>query len=310
MRIAIFGATSQIAKDLVVSFSKYDDHELVLFARNTHVVDQWLVNVRLTNRYVSKSYEEIENQKPFDALINFVGVGDPAKAIEMGSSIFDVTYKYDNLALNYLRQYPDCRYLFLSSGAVYGSNFEKPVDENTEAKIPINNLQPSDWYGLAKLYSESRHRALAHMAIVDIRVFNYFSHRQNMLEKFLMSDIVVAIRKKTILKTSADNLVRDYIHPTDFYRLVTRVLLSPKVNCSVDCYSKAPVDKFTLLKKLQEKYGLEFEMNSFEIYPNPTGKKPHYYSLNRNALGFEFYPDYSSLDGIYKELDLYFSTAS
>jgi len=305
MRIAIFGATSQIAKDLIVSFSKYDDHELVLFARNTHAVDQWLVNVGLTSRYVSKSYEEIENQTPFDALINFVGVGDPAKAVEMGSSIFDVTYRYDNLALNYLRQYPDCRYLFLSSGAVYGSNFEKPVDENTEAKIPVNNLQPSDWYGVAKLYAECRHRALPEFSIIDIRIFNYFSHTQDMSSCFLMSEIARSIKKNTILQTSSDNVLRDYLHPSDFYQIIKRILAAKKINFALDCYSQGPIDKMKLLKILSEKYGLQYRVFDMHQDINATGKKLNYYSLNRIASRLGYDPDYNSLNGIFRELDLF-----
>lgn len=304
MRIAILGATSQIAKDLVVSFSKYDDHELVLFARNTHVVDQWLVNVGLTNRYVSKSYEEIDNQKPFEALINFVGVGDPAKAIEMGSLIFDVTYKYDNLAINYLRQHPDCRYLFLSSGAVYGSNFEKPVDENTEAKISVNNLQPSDWYGVAKLYAECRHRALTEFSIIDIRVFNYFSHTQDMNARFLIADIANAIAEKIVLHTSAENIIRDYLHPEDFHLLVTRLLLLSKINCAVDCFSKTPIDKFSLLSVMNKNFGLQYKVNDEASFINSTGKKTFYLSLNHSATEFGYFPKHDSLDGICKEFKL------
>ena len=38
MQVAILGATSQIAKDLIVAFSKQDSHELILFARRPEAV--------------------------------------------------------------------------------------------------------------------------------------------------------------------------------------------------------------------------------------------------------------------------------
>ena len=79
---------------------------------------------------------------------------DPVQAAAMGASIFDVTLKYDEMALDYVRQHPHCRYIFLSSGAAYGSSFDEPVDENTKAVIAINNLQPQDWYAVAKLHAE------------------------------------------------------------------------------------------------------------------------------------------------------------
>jgi short-subunit dehydrogenase len=40
VRIAILGATSQIAKDLVLYFFKKNNHDLVLFARRPVVVTE------------------------------------------------------------------------------------------------------------------------------------------------------------------------------------------------------------------------------------------------------------------------------
>ena len=239
----------------------------------------------------------------FDAIINFVGVGNPAQAAAMGSSIFDITLQYDDLALNYVRQHSDCRYIFLSSGAAYGSSFDAPVDAQTKATIAINNLQPQDWYGVAKLHAECRHRSLAHLPIVDIRVFNYFSHTQDMEARFLITDIVRAIRDKTVLKTSADYIVRDFIGPDDFHQLVNAILTSPATNDVVDSYSKAPIDKLTLLSAMQLQFGLQYELVKTATGVNATGRKPHYYSLNKRATDFGYYPRLSSLDGLLAECD-------
>ena len=305
MRIAILGATSQIAKDLVLSFSEYQSDDLVLFGRRPEVLARWLEQVGLADCYEVNHYENIKNPQPFDALINFVGVGDPARAIEMGSSILDITAKFDDIALDYLQNHPDCRYLFLSSGAVYDSNFDVPADGNTPISIAINELQAHDWYASSKLRAESRHRALQEFSIVDIRVFNYFSHTQDMSARFLITDIARAIREKNLFSTSADKLVRDFLHPSDFAQLIFRILASPKTNCVIDCYSKAPVDKSTLLKALQEAFNLQYQIVAGGFGTNATGKKPLYYSLNRKASEFSYQPQYSSLDGVCKELDLY-----
>lgn len=309
MRIAILGATSQIAKDLILSFSRLENHELVLFARQTKIVQEWLKQSSLLDSYLVKPYESIYDQPPFDALINFVGVGDPAKAVQMGASIFDLTVKFDSIALDYLHTHPECRYIFLSSGAVYGSDFAVPANENMQASFPMNQLLPHHWYGIAKLHAESRHRALENLAIVDIRVFNYFSHTQNMSAQFLMTDIAKAISERSIFRTSADHVVRDFLHPMDFYQLISRVLTAPKTNCVIDCYSQAPVDKSMLLKTLHEKFDLNYQILDGESGINATGKKPFYYSLNRSASQFGYEPLYSSLDGICRELSLYLQGA-
>ena len=303
MRIAILGATSQIAKDLVQSFAEKSSYELVLYARRPEVVAQWLSRVGLAGRFVVSDFAAFGPDEQFDALFNFVGVGDPAKAVAMGSTIFDVTLKYDELALNYVRKYPDCRYLFLSSGAAYGSSFDTPVDENTKAVIAINHLQPKDWYGVAKLHAECRHRAQAHLPIVDIRMFNYFSHTQDLDARFLITDILRAILDKTVLKSSSDNVVRDYLHPRDFYQLISAILSSPATNTAVDCYSLAAISKLNLLAEMQKKFGLRYEVTDENVGINATGSKANYYSLNTKASNFRYFPKLTSLEGLLIECE-------
>lgn len=301
MRIAILGATSQIAKDLVLSFSAQSDHALTLFARRPQAVEQWLQDQGLIGRYAVADFATFGVDEHFDAVLNFVGVGNPAQAAAMGASIFEVTLQYDGMALDYVRRHPDCRYIFLSSGAAYGASFDAPVDENTQAVIPINKLQPQDWYGVAKLHAECRHRALAPLPIVDIRVFNYFSHTQDMDARFLITDILCAIRDKTVLQTSSDYIVRDFVHPSDFYRLVSAILAAPVSNVALDCYSRAPIDKPTLLAAMREKFGLQYEITHTEAGVNATGAKPHYYSRNSRAAGFGYRAGLTSLQGIMQE---------
>jgi nucleoside-diphosphate-sugar epimerase len=307
LRIALLGATSQIAKDLVLSLSVQSNHELVLYARRPVVVSQWLVSVGLVGRFTVADFKAFGADEHFDALLNFVGVGNPAQAAAMGASIFDVTLKYDEMALEYMRQHPQCRYIFLSSGAAYGASFDAPVDENTMAVIPINNLQSLDWYGLAKLHAECRHRALAPLPIVDIRVFNYFSHTQDLDTRYFIIDIVRAIINKKVLKISSDYIVRDFISPVDFYQLVNAILTSPATNAVIDCYSRAPVDKPTLLGAMQANFGLQYELVQTHAGINSTGSKPHYYSNNKRAANFSYKPTYTSLTSIEKELQIIMS---
>jgi nucleoside-diphosphate-sugar epimerase len=299
MHIAILGATSQIAKDLIISFSVEADKRLYLFARRPDEVRLWLQSLGLAARYLVDDFAAFA-QHEFDAVMNFVGVGNPAQAVAMGNTIFDVTLRFDELVLDYLKTHPNCRYLFLSSGAAYGSNFAEPANHDTPARIDLNHLKPHDWYGMAKLHAECRHRAHPELAIIDIRVFNYFSHTQDMSARFLMTDILRAIRDNTVLQTSSDFMVRDYLHPSDFYGLVTALLNSPACNTAVDCYSLAPVDKPTLLATMQEKFGLHFEINQ-STSVNATGSKPHYYSQNQRAAAFGYQPTKTSLQGIVQE---------
>jgi nucleoside-diphosphate-sugar epimerase len=299
-KIAILGATSQIARDLILSLSNETGNELYLFARRTVMVESWLVSNGIEDRYSVADFSGFGTQD-FDAVINFVGAGDPAQIASLGSSILDITLSFDEMVLNYLTSHPACRYLFLSSGAAYGSNFSEPARRDTPAIVGINDLAPHEWYGVAKLHAECRHRAHPELPIVDIRVFNHFSRTQDIAARFLITDILRAIRDKKILKTSPDHIVRDFLHPSDFHRLVSAVISAPPANAAIDCYSRAPISKAELLDAMRDRFGLKYEIADANASVNATGSKPNYYSLNKRAAEFGYQPTLTSLEGIVLE---------
>jgi len=300
IRIAMLGATSQIAKDLIISFSQHTDYHCILFSRSPEKVAIWLQSTDRECLYQSKSYLDFSSGD-YDAIINFVGVGDPARAKVMGASIFDITYQYDQLALDYVKLHLKCKYIFLSSGAVYGDVFDSPVDSESVSKFSINHLNSSNWYGLAKLYAEARHRALPKLPIIDVRVFNYFSHTQDISTRFFIADVLRAIRAGEVLRTSSEYIVRDFLHPSDFYQLVNRILTAPSVNMAVDCFTAAPIDKPKLLATMRDEFDLRYEIMEENYSINATGSKPFYYSLNKSAEKFGYRPIYTSLEGVLKE---------
>lgn len=304
MRIAILGATSQIAKDLVLSFCAHSSHKLVLYARRPEVVTQWLTRVGLVEQCTVADFSAFSTDEHFDAILNFVGVGNPAQAAAMGASIFDITLEYDEMALAYVRQHPACRYVFLSSGAAYGANFEVPADARTKAVIDINHLQPQDWYAVAKLHAECRHRSLAPLPIVDLRVFNYFSHTQDMQARFLITDIIRALQAGEVFITTPSNIVRDFIDPDHFHQLITLILAAPHMNAALDCYTKAPVEKMTLLSALKETYGLAFQITDSPADVNATGYKRNYFSANHRAEQLGYKPTSTSLEIILQEFEI------
>jgi hypothetical protein len=145
---------------------------------------------------------------------------------------------------------------------------------------------------------------LPHLPIVDIRVFNYFSHTQEIFTRFFITDILRAIQSGEVLITSADNIVRDYIGPADFYQLVSGILAAAPSNEVVDCYTKAPVDKMTLLAGMQEHFGLQYEVRDAPAGINATGAKKNYFSKNRKAEKFGYLPPNNSLDNVICEAGL------
>jgi nucleoside-diphosphate-sugar epimerase len=308
MRIAVLGATSEIAKDLILAFYKDKQHSLVLFARRPDDVQQWIDTVIPTSQFECFNFDVFHSQGYYDAIINFVGVGNPAKTAALGAGIFDITLRFDGLALDYVERNPTCKYIFLSSGAAYCSDFLEPANECTKATIDLNNLQPHDWYGVAKLHAECRHRALPHLSIVDVRVFNYFSHTQDMNARFLITDILRSIRDKTVFETSSSNITRDFIHPSDFYQLISLILAANHINLAVDCYSKNPISKHDLLEAMKIDFGLMYKTNQDNQDNqafNANGNKINYYSkYTQAAQSFLYQPSYSSKNTLIEQTHL------
>lgn len=298
--LALLGANSQIARDLICAIGAR--HHLLLYVRDVPAMEVWLRDRQLENCATVQGYDAYD-ALPHDAVLNFVGVGDPRRAIQMGSSIFDVTRKFDEIALEGLKRNPGRRYLFLSSGAVYGDIFQQPVTATSRAAFAINSITSHDWYAVAKLHAELRHRAWAEAPIVDLRVFNYFSRSQDLSARFFITDLLRAIVADGTVTVSADFMVRDFMHPSDFHQLVECVLAAPAANMAIDCYSAAPVDNATLLQALHERFGLRYETAppSEAVIVNATGAKTHYYSLNHKAETLGYCPVYSSLAGVLEE---------
>ncbi|MFL1490558.1 NAD-dependent epimerase/dehydratase family protein [Pseudomonas antarctica] len=309
MKLAIFGANSHIAQDLVASFANHGGYDCHLFVRDITSVFAEADPIVKRQLFTVSEYAEFDQATHYDAILNFVGVGDPERAKAMGPTIFEVTERYDQLAMAYLKRYPASKYIFLSSGAAYGGNFEVPVSEGTKAVFSINELRAQDWYSVAKFCAECRHRAHAEMNIVDVRVFGYFSSKQSLDARFLLSDILKALKTGGVLGVSPENMVRDYMVPSDFFQLIASILSSPPTNAVVDCYTLQPVDKFTLLSTVKSTYGLEYDVVGEHAKVNATGTKSNYYSLNRHAAMFGFKPGESSMSGILKEIEVHLASA-
>jgi nucleoside-diphosphate-sugar epimerase len=116
------------------------------------------------------------------------------------------------------------------------------------------------------------------------------------MARFLITDIVRAIRNGDILITSSNNIIRDFIGPDDFFRLISSILESSIENDVVDCYTKEPVDKITLLKSMKQHLGLSYKISETLEGVNATGGKTNYFSKNHKAEIYGYKPLMKSLD--------------
>lgn len=307
MNIAILGATSEIAQDLLREWTRLSRNlSIDLFARNVEQLSVFLKKINPSFRakvYHISEFDVIGESIIYDGIINFVGVGDPSKARDMSSVIMGITFYYDDKVIKYLEKNYQCKYIFLSSGAAYGSDFTLPASIHKKATFQPNMALDSEKYALAKFFTEVKHRSLSHFNIFDVRVFNYFSRYQNMESRYFITDMLRSISSNCECVVSPEPMVRDYLHPRDFCQIIDCILKADKANMAVDCYSSEPIEKSCLLKQLEHRYGLKWKYSPSLELVVATGSKQNYYSEYHALASIGYKPCYSSLSGLFMEFD-------
>ena len=285
-KIAILGATSHIAKGLILNFTKNRKNKLFLFARVPNKVEGFLKENGLISNADIHEFGYFEREK-YDVIINCVGLGTPAKVKKAGGEVFRLTEIFDNMILEYLQEYHAALYINFSSGAVY--------------TISLNDVKPEHYYGIAKFYQETKHRALKKFNIVDIRVFSYFSRFIELNSGYFLTELLKSLKKKRNFVTDSCDFIRDFISPEDLFNLICLIIEAKPFNDVIDAYSSEPTSKFKLLDYFADNYSLKYVIKRNLKLDYPTGIKNEYYSRSRKAADLGYKPGFSSIEAIEME---------
>jgi nucleoside-diphosphate-sugar epimerase len=296
--VALFGSTGHIGKNLISYFLKDTNFKLFLFSRDTAKFKS--LGISLSETVSFNPYDDFEKNE-YDVIINCMGISNPNELIKNQSPLFEIVEFYDNLILNYLKNHPTTFYINLSSGAVFGRDFPFPVDDNSMSTFQINKIDKGETYSLSKIYSESKHRCLPDLNIVDLRLFGFFSRFIDTNSGFFISELIKAIKNNSEFITDKQDVMRDYVDPSDFYELIKNCIHQKKINDVFDVYSKKPISKFKILEEFSNKFELKFHITNFFESVSPTGLKFFYYSLSRKATKINYIPQFSSLESLLNE---------
>jgi len=299
--ISILGATGHIGKNLSIYFGKDKNFELFLFARDEKKLEKILTQYESKNNFSIRKYDEF-NDSRYDAVINCVGLSNPADIAVAEEESLETTETFDVLTLEYLKNFPKTKLINFSSGAVYGGQFSSPIKYTTLIDKNFNYMNIKSNYALATIRSEIKHRTLKNLNIIDLRLFSFFSRFINLDAKFLICEMISSIMQNKKFLTDETDIYRDYIHPKDLFSYVKKCICKDSLNDVFDLRSKKPIGKFELLNFLKEKYGLQYEIDSGVKLSNPTGFKRNYYSESRKVESLGHKPEYSSMDTILDEL--------
>ncbi|MFH1442342.1 MAG: NAD(P)-dependent oxidoreductase [Candidatus Omnitrophota bacterium] len=285
-KIAILGATSHIAKGLIYHFSREGYKNIYLFARSKNKLEAFLKQINCPYAYPKKDFADL-SKHGYDAIINCVGLGTPVKVKETDGNIFKLTEEFDNMVLEYLRRYPRAVYINFSSGAVYS--------------ISVNDMKPENYYGIAKLHQEAKHRALNKSSIIDIRLFSYFSRFIDLDSGYFLTELLKSLKNKNIFIAEPCDFTRDFISPRDLFNLICLIIKAKPFNSAIDAYSLAAVSKIKLLKYFAKTHGLKYTFKHNLNLICPTGVKSLYCPKSRKAAGLGYKPNDSSIETVAME---------
>ncbi|WP_019635703.1 NAD-dependent epimerase/dehydratase family protein [Paenibacillus fonticola] len=297
IRVAILGATGHIGKNVTKSLCEKNDYLIFAFARSQDKLSLFLSENNMRNKVVVKEFNQFNNNT-YDVVINCIGIVSSEEISQNPYNIFKVTEEFDNLVISYIQTSPNTKYINLSSGAIYGTDYSESASLNKKLILDINSLTIKDYYGISKLNMEAKHRSLADYNIVDLRIFSFFSRFIDRKSTFFLTDVLNCLEQKKVLKTSSEDMVRDYVHPEDLINLIELCIQKSSINYAYDVFSVKPVSKFELLDYFIQNHELKVEIKNIEKSVSITGLKSNYYTLNTSAIDIGYSPQYDSLQSV------------
>ena len=177
---------------------------------------------------LSPEFDEMFDMAKFDAVINAGGSGNVPYSMLHPVSDFEANCLDTIRTLDAIRKHqPHCKYIHLSSAAVYGNPENLPVQEN-------DRKQPMSAYGWHKLVSEQlcdEYTSVYHLRTAIIRPFSVYGEG---LKKQLFWDLYQKLlSKKDILLHGTGKESRDFINVRDLVRAIECVIQKGNMNGEV-----------------------------------------------------------------------------
>jgi len=198
---------------------------------------------------LSPAFDDLFAEKKFDACINASGNGNVGFSMLYPLSDFEANTYAVAKTLDCLRRFqPACRFIHISSAAVYGNPTELPVKE-TAFTSPVSA------YGFNKLMSEqlcSEYHRLYNIPVCIMRPFSIYGSG---LKKQLFWDICNKLAAASEIELfGTGNESRDFLHINDLVKLAG--LLLEKADFNMGIYNAASGKETSIrhVADLVEKY--------------------------------------------------------
>ena len=220
MKILIIGSKGFIGSHAITYFKKLN-FTVMGCDVVTDYTDKDYYQIDATN----SDFHTLFERHSFDACINCSGAASVPLSIEFPLKDFNLNALNVFKILEAIRTYqPSCKFINLSSAAVYGNPTQLPINENVA-------LKPLSPYGIHKLQAEQIVKEFYdfyQVSTCSLRIFSAYGNglrKQlfwDMYQKFLNADAI------TLYGTGKES--RDFIHVDDIVRAFHLVLDNGKFN--------------------------------------------------------------------------------
>jgi UDP-glucose 4-epimerase len=177
---------------------------------------------------LSSDFDTLFSNNAFDICINASGSGNVSYSIMQPLSDFEANTMAVAKVLDTIRKIrPACKYLHISSAAVYGNPVSLPVTE----EMAFHPLSPYGWH---KLMSEMICREYHEVYGLPVAILRPFSVYGNGLRKQLLWDVCTKLQDQervTLFGTGKES--RDFIHIEDLCSLIDHVIAKSDFNADV-----------------------------------------------------------------------------
>ena len=220
-RIIVLGSSGFIGSHLVSWFRSQDYHVAGVDMANNAALALGLKEPDIFYRFIlpDKRFEDVIKEFRPEAIINASGPSSVANSLLNPAADFYGSVNLGFSVLESIRKVlPDCRYLLLSSAAVYGNPAYLPVSEDTK----LNPISP---YGYHKMMCEELIREYFDIYGVRTSTVRIFSAYGPGLRKQILWDIYhKAIKNKQVDLFGTGEETRDFIYIQDITYSIQLIL--------------------------------------------------------------------------------------
>jgi UDP-glucose 4-epimerase len=211
MKVLVIGSKGFIGAHVADYFSSLPDTEV--FECDV-MVDYEKVNYFLIDA-TNSDYQNVFQNNPFDVCINCSGAASVPDSIKNPFRDFTLnTYNVVKMLDAIRTNQPGCKFINLSSAAVYGNPSELPVHE----KLPLNPISP---YGIHKMQAEQvcqTYSSFYNIPTCSLRIFSAYG---NGLKKQLFWDLYRKAKNSDAIEMfGTGKETRDFIHVDDVVRAI------------------------------------------------------------------------------------------